>query len=190
MTVILTSPVLGKSVGENYTGTMEAWLLANGYARQDGYTGPGVSNTGAVDVAPADDPTLAENREAPYFPLTEDRHVTIANDATHLNQKSLAAPGFDLDAGGVDTEAPSSVVLKPKSGKVAGGTKVTITGDNLEGVTAVNFDVTPGTALDVSTADEGVITVVSPAHAAGAVNVTLVDASGNTVQAAGFTYNA
>ena len=62
MVVELTSPVLGKAVGDTYTGTLEPWLLTTGYAKQAVYTGPGVSNTGATDVVPADDPTLPANR--------------------------------------------------------------------------------------------------------------------------------
>jgi hypothetical protein len=190
VTVTLTSPVLGKAVGDTYTGNLESWLLAEGYASQAGYTGPGVSNTGAAADVPANDPRLHSNREAPYFPLTPDEDATIANDADHLGETSRPLARFDMDAAGADTEAPSSVTLKPKSGKAAGGTKVTITGDNLEGVTAVNFGATPGVNLDTSTADDGVITVETPAGTAGPVDVTLVDASGNDVETAGFTYNA
>lgn len=190
MTVTLTSQVLGQEVGTTYTGPLEAWLLAEGYAKQDGYTGVGVSNTGATDVAPANDPTLPENREAPYFPSTKDRHVTVANDSTHLTQTKLAAPDFDFDQGGVDTEAPSDVVVEPNEGPAAGGTQVTITGNNLEGVTAVTFGGVAGTDFDGSTAGDGVITVVTPAHAAGAVDVVLDDGSTDTTVTGGFTYTA
>lgn len=98
MTVTLTSPVLGKAVGDTYTGTLEDWLLSNGYAKRAGYTGPGVANTGPVKgYVAADDPTLAENREAPYFPATADADATMANDATHLNAKSHRPPNLDVD---------------------------------------------------------------------------------------------
>ncbi|GGR64991.1 hypothetical protein J2S40_001138 [Nocardioides luteus] len=33
MTVVLTSPVQGLNVGDNYTGTLESWLVVNGYAK-------------------------------------------------------------------------------------------------------------------------------------------------------------
>lgn len=190
MVVELTSPVLGKDVGENYTGTLEPWLLAQGYAKQAAYTGPGVSNTGATDVDPDDDPVLASNRqgEKPYFPVTPDRNVTIANDATNLTKATFPAPGFDFDQAGTDDDAPSNVELSPVTGDTAGGDVVTLTGDNLEGVTDVTFDGTSGTALDVSAAADGIVEVTTPAHAAGAVDVVLVDASGNTTLTDGFTY--
>lgn len=98
MTVQLTSPVLGKNVGDSYTGTLEDWLLSEGYAKRAGYTGPGVSNTGpAVAYDATKDPTLGENREAPKWPLTAETNATIANDATNLNKKAFPAPGQDVD---------------------------------------------------------------------------------------------
>ncbi len=100
MTVEITSEVFGKVPGETYTGAMEAWLLANGYAKQAGYTGVGVANTGSTGVAPANDPRNPANREAPYFPSTEDRHATIANDGTHLTPAKLPNPELDLDDAG------------------------------------------------------------------------------------------
>ncbi len=108
MTVEITSEVFGKVPGETYTGAMEAWLLANGYAKQAGYTGVGVANTGSTGVAPANDPRNPANREAQYFPSTEDRHATIANDGTHLTQAKLPNPEFDLDDAGDDAEESSS----------------------------------------------------------------------------------
>lgn len=187
MTVTLTSPVLGKNVGDTYTGSMEAWLLAEGYASQAGYTGPGVSNTGAASTTPANDPQLHDNREAPYFPGTPDRHVTIANDATNLNLKSLAAPGFDLDTGGTDTEQPSDVVLDPTELPLAGG-EVIATGNNLEGLTGVTVGGTAATGLDTSEANDGVVTFTAPAKAAGTYDVVLTDNVGSTTITGGLTY--
>jgi hypothetical protein len=190
VTVTIHSEVFGKQPGETYTGAMEAWLLAEGYASEVDYEGPGVDNTGATSVAPANDPRNPANREAPYFPSTTDRHTTIANDATHLTQTKLPNPEFDLDDAGVDTEAPSDLVLDPAEGPAAGGTVVTITGNNLEGVTAVTFDTVAGTALDVSQAGEGIIKVTTPAGTAGPADVLLDDGSTDTTLTGGFTYTA
>lgn len=189
MTVTITSEVFGKKPGETYTGAMEAWLLAEGYAKQAGYTGPGVSNSGATDVAPANDPRNPANREAPYFPSTDDRNATIANDGTNLTKATFPNPEFDLDDAGVDTEAPSDLVLEPKTLPLAGG-KVTVTGNNLEGVTGVTVGGTAATDLDVDKAGDGVITFTAPAKTAGAQAVVLVDASGNATKTGGLTYEA
>lgn len=190
MTVELTSPVLGQAVGTPYTGNLEGWLLAEGYAKQAGYTGPGVSNTGATDVAPANDPTRAENREAPYFPESEDRNTTVANDVDNLTKVKFPHARFDMDPGGVDTEPPAVASLKPAKGPAAGGTVVRIVGDNLEGVTGVTFDAVAGTALDLSGVERGYIEVTTPAGAAGPADVVVTDANGADTELGAFTYTA
>jgi hypothetical protein len=157
----------------------------------------GASNTGAQADVPANDPTKAANREAPYFPATADRHATIANDATHLTQTKLAAPGFDLDLANVDTEAPSNLTidhetvldLNPDALPLAGG-EVHVTGTNLEGITAVTVGGTAVTNLELDFLDDGVLTFTAPAKAAGSYNVVFTDASGNATVTAGLTYAA
>lgn len=108
MTVTLTSPVLGKAVGASYTGTLEAWLLASGYAKQVAYTGPGVSNTGAADTTPANDPQLPANRgDKAHFPSEAEskRNATVANDTTNLTKTAFVNPDkFDFDQGGVNED--------------------------------------------------------------------------------------
>lgn len=94
MAVTMTSEALGKQPGETYTGPEEDWLLAQGYAKRDGYTGPGVSNTGPSDVAPANDPTQRENRE-PAQTGFDDQH--------RPNPEPVP---YDFDPGGVDDDAP------------------------------------------------------------------------------------
>lgn len=166
MPVTLTSPAVGKQPGDTHTGPEEAWLLAEGYASQAAYTGPGVSNTGPATVDPDQDLTLASNREGV--------------DET-----------FDVDPGGVDNDPPANVTLAPNSGPAAGGTVVTLTGDHLAGVTSVTFGGVAGTALDTSGAtrgEGGTITVTTPAGTAGAKDVVLVDASGNLTLTGGYTY--
>lgn len=190
MAVELTSPVLGLDVGASYTGTLEDWLLTQGYAKRAGYTGPGVANTGPTDVAPGDDPTLPENREAPYFPLSEDHNNSIANDVDNLNEAKFPHARFDFDADSVDTEAPVVLGLEPNEGSTAGGDVVRISGDNLEGVTGVTFDAVAGTALDVSTADQGFIEVTTPAGTAGPADVVVTDAAGADTEVGAFTYVA
>lgn len=301
MTVTITSEVLGKQVGEPYTGPLESWLLHEGYARDaadlttpivvtptaavlvgsanaaatvgtDGSvtfatkggvqtvvnllaadtaagaatkidnalagkadaaivssrlnvtsvaTGPTayvevVAGTAAVLTAlhlavgqvsygtdgrpvgaaanptadiPANDPTSAANREAPYFPSTPNRagSVTIANDATNLTKIKNPAPGFDMDVAAVDAEAPSNLSVMPRELPLGGG-KVSILGDNLEGVTGVTFGGTAGTALDASKAADGVITVVAPAKAAGTYDVVVTDNIGTGTKTGGVLY--
>jgi hypothetical protein len=67
MTVKLHQPVAGLQAEEEYSGPMESWLLALGYASDPNDSTDKVNVTGVADVA--DDPTLAENREDPGTPF-------------------------------------------------------------------------------------------------------------------------
>ncbi|MGV9509294.1 IPT/TIG domain-containing protein [Streptomyces tendae] len=78
--------------------------------------------------------------------------------------------------------------ITPATGLAAGGTIVAITGTHLDGISAVNFGATAGTDLKLISATE--LRVKTPAGAAGAVDVVLVDDTGNVTEADGFTYTA
>ena len=193
MTVTLTSPVLGQDVGSTYTGDLEPWLLAQGYAKRADYTGPGVSNTGPASDDLTQDPREPENREdEARWPAEDATNVTIANDADNLNKSKFPAPAnADFDEGGVDDDAPANLALEPDSGPVAGGTEVTLVADNLEGATGVTFGGVAGTAFELAE-DGNSATVVTPPHAAGAVDVAVtgdVAGAGETLTG-GFTYTA
>lgn len=164
MAVTLTSEALGHAPGYVYTGPLEPWLEANGYASR---------NSGVVDhqkttaVLPKDDPQLSVNREGP--------NVAGAGQTPKLSG-GLAAPE-------VSTVVRSGGAA---DGAVAGGTIVTISGDNLIDVTGVTFGGTAGTALTII--DDQTIKVTTPAHAAGAVNVVVTDPDGAATKTNGYTY--
>jgi hypothetical protein len=73
---------------------------------------------------------------------------------------------------------PRLVGLAPALGSTAGGTTVTMTGTSLTGATSVTFGGVAGTSLSVT--NDGSLTVTTPAHAAGAVNVVITTASGSS----------
>lgn len=151
----------------------------------------GASNLGVQAPLPDDDLTKATNRESPWWPTNPPRNVTIANDATNLSVANFPLARFDFDAASVDTEAPIlALPLKPNTGPAVGGTKVRIYGDNLEGTTGVTFGGTAGTALDVTTVDQGFITITTPAKVAGPYTVVVTDNIGNDTELAAFTYTA
>ena len=75
----------------------------------------------------------------------------------------------------------------PTSGPTSGGTLVTITGNNFLQLAGVSFGGTPGTAVNVL--DDNELTVLSPPHAAGVVNVNVTTAGGVT-SSLPFTYIA
>lgn len=82
--------------------------------------------------------------------------------------------------------AATVTVLTPASGVAAGGTAVSLTGTGLSGTTAVLFDGLAATA--VSVVSDGEVTLTTPAHALGAVDVVVVTPAGAVTEASGFTY--
>jgi hypothetical protein len=77
--------------------------------------------------------------------------------------------------------APTVAGVSPNTGPAAGGTSitsVTITGTNLTGATAVSFGGTAATGFAVVSATS--ITATSPAHATGAVDVTVTTPNGTS----------
>jgi PKD repeat protein len=86
--------------------------------------------------------------------------------------------------------APAVTEVSPTSGPAAGGTLVTLIGTGFTGATAVRFGTTAGTGMTVN--DDTNITVTSPAHAAGIVNITVTTPGGTSATSTDteFTYTA
>src|SRR5690606_21892645 len=83
---------------------------------------------------------------------------------------------------------PTLASLTPATGTTAGGTSVVLTGADLTGATAVTFGGTAATSFTVDSATQ--ITAITPAHAAGAVDVAVTTPGGTTTLAGAFTYAA
>ncbi len=82
--------------------------------------------------------------------------------------------------------APTLTAVTPDTGPATGATPVTLTGTGLTGTTAVTFDGVPATGLVVVSDTE--VTVDTPAHAAGLVDVELTTPAGTATLTGGFTY--
>ncbi|WP_159924493.1 MULTISPECIES: ice-binding family protein [Nocardia] len=82
---------------------------------------------------------------------------------------------------------PTLIGITPNSGPPSGGTVVVLTGTGLTGATAVSFGGTPATLFAVNSDNQ--ITVLTPAHAAGTVAVT-VTTPGGTTNGVPFTYGS
>lgn len=76
--------------------------------------------------------------------------------------------------------------VTPNQGTASGELGVTLTGSGLTGATSVTFDGIPATSINVINATT--ITAVTPAHAAGAVNVVVITPGGAAQLSDGFTY--
>jgi hypothetical protein len=82
---------------------------------------------------------------------------------------------------------PSVTAVSPGWGSVAGGDAVTVTGSGFVAGASVTFGGSAATAVEVT--DDSTLTAVTPAHAAGAVDVTVTnpDAESATLSS-GFTF--
>jgi hypothetical protein len=120
-----------------------------------------------------------------------------ANGSCSGSYLCTAGPGYDgptgvgTPDGAFPSESPSPAVssVSPNQGPVAGATKVTITGANLTGASAVKFGSAAATAVKVESPSE--IIATSPAGS-GTVNVTVTTAGGQSAESSAghYTYIA
>jgi plastocyanin len=82
--------------------------------------------------------------------------------------------------------APTLTDVNPSSGSTAGGANVTLTGTNFASGCTVDFGGSAGTGTAVP--NSTTITTTTPAHAAGAVTVTVTCPSGTASLTNGFTF--
>ncbi|GGM62337.1 hypothetical protein GCM10007977_074890 [Dactylosporangium sucinum] len=165
--VTSVSPTSGPAAGGNTvtitgTGLTGATAVAFGADAATSFTVD--SDTQITAVAPA------------HAAGTVDVEVnTPDGTATAANAYTYAAP-------------PSVTSVSPTSGPAAGGTSVTITGSGLTGTTAVVFDGSPATSFTVNSGTS--ITAVTPAHAAGTVDLQVTGPGGTDVVIAAYVYVA
>jgi len=116
----------------------------------------------------------------------------VLSPSTYLN----TAPGALKNdttilpkSGGGGSGAPTVTSISPNTGTTAGGTLVTITGTNF--VAGATVTIGGAAATNVNVANATTITAVTPAHAAGIVNVVVANPGGQTgTLTGGFTYSA
>ncbi|HVU60543.1 MAG TPA: IPT/TIG domain-containing protein [Mycobacteriales bacterium] len=129
-----------------------------------------------------------------FAPTTAGTYLFVASYSGDANNNPVSGSCGDADES--VTVSPVSTVptvtkVSPTSGSTAGGTSVTVTGSGFTGATAVTFGGTAGTSLVVNS--DTSVTVTSPAHAAGTVNVRVTTPAGQSAvvtPADQFTYSA
>ena len=153
------------------TGATPVVIKGTDFAGAAGVTIGGVAATSFVVI---DNETITATTPAG---LVGARDVVVADDAGNVT----AAGGFTY------AEVVATVTdINPATGAATGGTAVTITGTNLTHATGVTFGGAAATSFVVVNATT--ITCATPAHAAGAVNVVVLDSGGNITIVGGFTY--
>jgi IPT/TIG domain len=206
-------PESGANVVSPVTGTIVRWRITQATGgpfrlrvlTPDGgttYTGAGTSapetplsagtQTFATDLSISAGQTIAlDNTNA-------SDHIGIAGPAganTFWNPpladgSTQAGTGTEVGEIGFNADVqplPSIASLSPASGPVAGGTTVTITGQNFDGTTAVNFGSTPAASFAV--VSDTTISAVAPSGSAGPVDLTVHNPGQSPATAAdNFTY--
>jgi len=110
---------------------------------------------------------------------------TFAVQAIDAAGNLSAAASYTWTVAGTNT-GPSIASVAPASGPKRGGTSVTITGSGFTGATKVRFGSTAATRFTVNSASR--ITALAPAHAVGAVTVSVTTPAGTSPAAAGDTF--
>ena len=90
----------------------------------------------------------------------------LLGSGTGTGLYTYAAPG-----------APTVTSVTPNSGTTLGGTSATISGTNFNGATAVTFG--GAAATGVTVVNSTTITAITPAHAAGAVDIVVTTPLGS-----------
>src|SRR6185437_6815516 len=146
-------------------------------------TGSGFTGATAVDFG---------NIPATNVAVVSGTQITATTPAQGTGTVAVTAPGGTSPAVPADqfTYALGPIVSKitPRAGPVAGGTVVTITGTGFSGVTAVKFGSLAATSFTPVSSTQ--ITATAPAHAPGAVDITVTTPGGASPAAASdiFTY--
>lgn len=111
-----------------------------------------------------------------------------SNAKDFLGRACIAGDKDYLGRALIADEPITFAAVTPATGAAAGGTAVTITGKNFTRATGVTFGGVAATGFTVVSDTE--ITCTTGAHAAGAVDVVVLDPDGNGTDAGAFTYTA
>jgi hypothetical protein len=115
--------------------------------------------------------------------------LTYTPGSTVVAETNFPIQGSNTNAVTAAIEIESGISLanvSPSSGSASGGTGVTLTGVGLTGATGVTFGGNAATSVNV--VNSTTATAVTPAHAAGAVDVVITTPSGSATDTNGYTY--
>lgn len=145
-------------------------------------TKSGLPTTPYTEQDPVFTVTARLTRKSPYYGAesgaktegTKEQVLANAGDLVTQSQIDSWFPAVDVTS------------VTPATGPAAGGTVLTLRGENLDGVTAVTVGGVATTALTYVSPSE--MRVTTGAHAAGAVSIVLTDDSGSKTETGLFTY--
>jgi hypothetical protein len=172
---------------DEYTFTMTASALPStnelGYSskltigglRGAGATGSVTFTTGATTLCTITSLPKATSCATPTTLPVGIYSITAkySGDSTHAAQSATTALTI------IAATSPTLTSLSPSSGPISGGTKVTITGTNFIGTTAVTFGGFPASSFTVNSATS-ITATAPPAADAGAVDVAVISPFGSS----------
>lgn len=115
--------------------------------------------------------------------------LTYTPGSTVVSQTGFPIQGSNTNAVTAAIQIDAGITLSgvsPSLGAASGGTGVTLTGVGLTGATGVTFGGTAATSVNV--VNSTTVTAVTPAHAAGAVDVVITTSSGSATAPNGYNY--
>lgn len=171
------SPDLGNFIKTNYNSIAE--VMADGSDMDQGDDGVIVPTTIGN---PANTGTWIDGM------VNFDHYQISVADQYMITVRDLSVPASgSTDITVQEPDAPTITDINPNMGPNTGGTAVTVTGTNFVSGATVSFGGTAATS--VTFVDSTQLDVVTPAHAAGVVDVTVTNPDGlNGVLTNGFTY--
>ncbi|MDR3437256.1 autotransporter domain-containing protein [Telmatospirillum sp.] len=145
----------------------------------------GTATSVAVSTAASHGTATASGTSITYTPTPGYAGTdTFAYTATNLG--GISAPATATIT--VQTARPTVTSAAPNTGPIAGQTTVVVTGTQFIGVTAVKFGGTNVVSFAVNSPTE--ITVVTAAHVAGTVDITVTTQTGTATGAQLYSYSA
>lgn len=103
-----------------------------------------------------------------------------------LTNGSICRVDVDAICRSLINPGPTLTSLSPNAGTASGGHGITLTGTGLVGATSVTFDGVPATSVNV--VNSTTVTAVTPAHAAGAVDIEIITPNGAFRLVSGYTF--
>ncbi|TCR03934.1 IPT/TIG domain-containing protein [Neorhizobium sp. JUb45] len=140
-----------------------------------GVTGVSFGGTAATSVTVVNDTTITATTPAHAAGIVNVSLTSPAGTGTGVSLFTY-----------LPVAQPSVLLVAPLTGPISGNTTVTITGLNFTGATAVSFGGTAATGVTV--VNDNTITAITPAHAAGIVDVSVTSGAGTGLGLGLFTY--
>jgi hypothetical protein len=171
-TVATISPTSGTTAGGTAVTITGTGFLSGATVSFGGIAATGVTEASSTSIS-ASAPAHAVGAVGVAVTNTDNQSGLLANAYTYSSPNPV----------------PTVTTISPTSGPTAGGTAVTITGTGFLSGATVSFGGTAATGVTVTSSTS--INASSPAHAAGAVNVSVTNSDGQSGSLpTGYTYTS